>query len=333
MAARRDTPGARALNGGAPAARYGLAWCRHQSGAHAEAAAGLRELLRADPPEELRLAALELGVWAEEAAGDADAAAAAWRALAAAGREDGPLFEAAQVAARGLLAAGRPDDAQALYLELLQRVRDREVALGALVERTWIALDQGRRDEAESQVRAALELSADSGQVAEAAFFVGEAHYDAGEDARAAALYRVASSARESTVADKALYKEGFARLRAADPAGAAECFAGLVEEHGASELWGEGLFLLGESLFRLGRFAEAVAPLERLRSEAPRHAVMPKALFRLGLSLGQVQRWKDAEAALSELARSAPDFEQLAEAELWRGRALANLGNRRAAR
>src|SRR5262249_4458851 len=56
-------------------------------------------------------------------------------------------------------------------------------------------------------------------------------------------------------------------------------------------------------------------------------------ALFRAGLALGQLERWSECEAALAELARSAPQFPNLAEAELWRGRALVGQQKTRAAR
>ena len=72
--------------------------------------------------------------------------------------------------------------------------------------------------------------------------------------------------------------------------------------------------------------------PLARLTREQPAHAAADKAYFRLGLALAQLERWKESEAALAELARRAPGFELASEADLWRGRALAALGDRRAA-
>jgi TolA-binding protein len=57
------------------------------------------------------------------------------------------------------------------------------------------------------------------------------------------------------------------------------------------------------------------------------------KALFRLGLALGELGRWSECEGRLAELARAAPQFPNLAEAELWRGRALAEQRKTRPAR
>jgi len=167
--------------------------------------------------------------------------------------------------------------------------------------------------------------------VAEAAFFVGEARAAAGERERALALYERAASA-ENPRRREALYKLGFIELSDGDLERAARAFEGLIDDP-SSPLHGESLFLLGEARFRQGRFEDAVRALERVRREAPRHEVLPKALFRLGLALGDLERWPEAEAALTELARSQPDFANLAEAELWRGRALVAQQKARPAR
>jgi TolA-binding protein len=55
--------------------------------------------------------------------------------------------------------------------------------------------------------------------------------------------------------------------------------------------------------------------------------------LFRSGLVAGALARWNECESALSELARSFPEFPNLAEGELWRGRALLERRDLRAAR
>ncbi len=317
----------------APAARYGLAWCRYGAGRHADALALLALVERDAQDAELATAAVELSIWSARAAGDVDAAAAAWRRLAQRTEDDARLFEAVRVVAAGLREADRAADADALLAELEERARDGAVALGVLVERTWTALERDALEEAAQRLAQARAAAPDDARVAEAAVFVGEAFYERGDDARAVQCYAAAAAAKESAVADDALYKQGFAQLRAGDAAAAEATFARLVEAHADSDVFGEGLFLLGEARFRQGRWAEAVEPLARLRDEAPDHEVMPKALFRLGLALGQLARWKESEAALAELARAHPTFENGVEADLWRGRALANQGNARAAR
>ena len=247
-------------------------------------------------------------------------------------QDDERRLPAARTTALALREAGRYDDAQDVLDAEVQRVRTPGVAIALLVEGTYMALERDQVDEAAERVKIALRVDAADASVAEAAFFVGEALFDAERTEEASGLY--ASAAVEgSPVAAQALYKQGFAHLRRDDPAGAAASFARLVAEHPDDELRGEALFLLGEARYRTGDFEAAVAPLEELRKSAPRHEVIPKALFRLGLSLGELGRWRETESVLADLAKRFPRFENLAEAELWRGRALAGLGDRRSAR
>jgi TolA-binding protein len=169
--------------------------------------------------------------------------------------------------------------------------------------------------------------------IAEASFFVGEARFDSGDDARAVELYRFAADNGAADVAARALYKQGFAELRRNDFDGATQCFSALVEQHKEHELYGEGLYLLGEARFRAGQYAEAITAFARLKAELPQHASMNKALFRTGVAQGQLGHWKECEAALADLSRRSSDFENAAEADLWRGKALAQRGDARGAR
>jgi tetratricopeptide (TPR) repeat protein len=66
------------------------------------------------------------------------------------------------------------------------------------------------------------------------------------------------------------------------------------------------------------------------VRKEAPKHEVMPKVLFRLGLARCEREDWKGALEALGALASAKRDFENQAEADLARGRALAHLDRSR---
>jgi len=315
-------------------ARYGLGWSLLSSGSPAAAAEALAELERAREPE-LRLAALELAVFARADAGDAEGAHRAWALLsrddALRAENDARRLEAARRLARLYGERGEREHAQALYEELLESLQSREVGVEVLVEGCYLALDGGDVDRAEAQVRVAERQGIRPERVAEASFFVGEARFERGETQRALELYRSAA-ATPSPVAADALYKLTFTALSTGDAASAEEAARRLVDEHPENPLVGEGRFLLGESLFQRGRFADAAVELERLRQDSPRHEVLPKALFRLGLALGELERWEPCANALADLVRRAPDFPNLAEAELWRGRALARTGRERAA-
>ncbi len=334
----------------APAARYGYAFCLVERGAVDEAAALLEPLVAQEPSRDrrgggtpvaraavheapvdpaLRAAALELLVWCRHEQGDPQGAEAAWRDLAAAGVDGTRVAASGRTVAAAWRAADRPDRA----LELLDEIGTTHGAgADALVEGAWIALDEGALDVAAERVDLALRQDADGAAVAEIAFFLGEAYFAGGDDARAVKYYGASAAAGNGTLGDEALYKQGFAYLRRDDAEPAAACFASLVARYPTSELVGESLFLQGEALYRLGRYDEAIAPLNSLLQEHPRHDVVPKTRFRLGLSLAQAGRCDEAEGVLARLAQQSPDFPNLAEAELWRGRCLADQQRTRAA-
>lgn len=315
-----------------PAARYGLAWLAFEQERVAEAIAELDALLASSVAPDLRLAALELKVWCERAEGRPEAAFGAFQELTTLCADERRIFEAGHATAQVFVDAEREDFAVALYDELIRGLDDERWTGSARVERAYLALEADDRETADRLVRRALEGAPDHAGAREAAFFVGEAHFAAGDDERAIAAYRLA--ARDGgPAAEQAAYKLGFCLLRAERPAEAAGAFDALVERFPESELAGEGLFLCGEAHYRAGAFDAAALVLRRVVDEHPRHATRPKALFRLGLACGELGAWRDCDRALAELAQRAPDFPQIAEAEHWRGRARLELGDERGAR
>ncbi|QDU85959.1 tol-pal system protein YbgF [Planctomycetes bacterium Pla163] len=168
--------------------------------------------------------------------------------------------------------------------------------------------------------------------LAEAAFFVGESRYAAGLDAQALELYDLAARTT-GTTRERALYKGGFTALRLEDWPGVDARFGAFAAEFGKSPLLGEVLFLLGEARYRTGDDAGAIEALALMRTRFAQHELATKARFRLGLAQSRAGLHADAARTLADLVRTAPDFDARAEAELWRGRSLAALGDGRAAR
>jgi cellulose synthase operon protein C len=325
----------------ARAARYALAWNHHAEGDMEAAQRALSPLL-ADrgATAELQQAARELAVWIAAAQGDAPASARAWDELAALCRDDARRMAALKVALGACRKSGDTQTGKGLIERFLQGVRDRKLATEALVEAAWLALDAEETDAAETAVRAALRVApaearaGTGGQaLAEAVFFVGEARYKAGALERAAELYALAAPVAQGELAARVIYKQSFAALESGDLETAERGFAGLVAQHEDSALFGESLYLLGEARFRRGAWREAVAAFEQLIEKAPRHESASKALFRLGVARGELGEWEACATALSELLRRERDFPQQAEAQLWRGRALAARGDTRGAR
>ncbi|MFN0008209.1 MAG: tetratricopeptide repeat protein [Planctomycetota bacterium] len=323
----------------AASARYGLAWCLHEQGDAAAAAKLLRPWIEGGSGDEkVRVSALELLVWCEARIPQGTAGlAAAWDALLSSSQDGPRLLRTARSAIEPLRKAGRPREAFAMLDALEARARKmpsggRGLAASIGIERVYLCLDEGRVEDAERELVRAAEAAEDEAAVAEAAFFVGEARLESGDGARALELYDAAAEITANPARDRALYKAGYARLKAGDAAGAERNFAELLAGHPKSTLFHESLFLLGESHYRQKEFDEACAALERVRKEAPKHEVLPKVLFRLGLARCEREDWKGALEALGALLSAKPDFENLAEAELARGRALAHLDRSREA-
>ena len=318
----------------APSAQYGLAWLLNDTERSADAAALLKGMLdNRRIGEGLRVRALELLVFAEHKNGNPDGALAAYQRLAGATNDEAERLRAAQTVVVALKAANRADQADTVLDSVARSSQNPSVRARALVERSYLALEGQRLDPAEAYAREAQRAAPAEPAVLEGLFFVGEARFEAEQFAAAAALYHEAAAAEASPVRDRAYYKEGFAQLRLGEFTAAQAPFQALVQQFPKSELYGESLFLLGECRYRAGQYEAALEPLQRLRQELPRHQTMAKCLFRLGLSLGQLQRWPDCQAALTDLARNFPQFENAGEAELWRGRALAEQRDARGAR
>lgn len=320
----------------APRARYGLAWCAYSLGDGVTAAREITPLAAdGSVDSDLRAAAFELRVWIALQSQDGSGAVRAWRDVATSSLALAKKTALARAVVERLRTEKRTDEALAVVADLERASADRPnlARVGAL--RARLELDRARLDEATSEIARAVERArgdeAAELAVSEVAFALGEARFEARDDARALAAYALVGA--KSPFHDRALYKRGFTCLRAGDAASAAREFGRLVDEHAESALFHEALFLRGEALYRSERLEEALACFTRVRQEAPRHEVMPKVLFRAGLVCARLERWREAADTLSLLARTKPDFENLDEAELWRGRALAALGDTRAAR
>lgn len=322
----------------AAAARYALAWCLFEGGDAQQAAREITPLVeRTDLEPQLARSVAELAVWAYSRAGEREASVAAYRKLAQLGHEPRKLLGAARLAGAALKDSGAPQEARALFDELLGKARgERAVQAEILLESAWIALDAKDGDEAEAALRTAWKLGpaeAARPALAEACFFAGELRFETNDLSGARGLYELALPAAAPNVAAQALYKLGFVHLREERLDDAAANFARVAAEHAGHELAGESRYLAAECRFRQRRFEEVVQQLASFSKDLPKHACTPKALLKLGVACGELARWKECESALSEFAKHSKDAEGALEAELWRGRAVASRGDERGAK
>ena len=333
-AARRYAAVVELAPGTSEAARatYGAAWCAWEQHDFAGCEAALAPLVGAkETAPELRQAALELLVWAQVEAGALDRAAGSWRALAACKGDESRRLESARRVLAALRGAHQLDLAEALLGECLKSLTTPALVADAQIEGAYLALERENPSAAEAALAKARRAGADEAHLAEASFHVGEARLAAGDAPRALALFEGAAAGTSPRAAD-ALYKLGFVHLSRGELDEAERAFAALLERHPESELAPEARFLRGECAFRAGRFEPAAALFAEVLKDA-QGDLRARALFRSGLALARLQRWSESEAALSELARSFAQFPNLAEAELWRGRALLAQKKGRAAR
>lgn len=317
----------------AAGARYGLGWARYNAGDFEGAATPLWEVastVAAEPS--LRAASLELLVWVEAGAKDVDGVKRAFAGLLTRVEDGERLMKAARAADAAMGEAGDADGRAAHWKAVADRLQG--PARGqALIERGFVALDGGDAEEAARHALGARRILPEDAGVAELLYFIGEAYFEKGDDDKAAPLFAAASAHGSPEVAERALYKSGFAELRRGKNGDAGKAFAALVERFPRGVLAPESMFLAGEASFRDGRFEDAAGWLRRMTQGAPKHASRPKALFRLGVAEGELGNWKAASSALAELLSKTPDFPNAVEAELWRGRALSRQGQHRSAR
>ncbi len=315
------------------AATYGEAWACFALGVDEQSIELLRDFDRlAAPSTTLGLAALELRIFAADRMGRGELALQAWKPFASNCSDEDRLLACARTVAGLLERSEDYKSARAVMAEATRRLQLPANVAAARVEGAWLALSAKDLSGAKSELTEALSIAPKEPAVCEAAFFLGEARYEQGEDAEAIKWYRAAAE-EGSPVADRALYMQGFARLRQKENQRAAASFQELVDRFDSSDLMGESLYLVGEAHFRDERFAESTRALGRLLEEYPGHSVASKALYRLGVAHCRLEQWRAGRSALADLARRFPEFEHGADAELWRGRALAAEGSSRAAR
>jgi TolA-binding protein len=234
--------------------------------------------------------------------------------------------------ARALEQAGDPIAARELLLRLrsaLQTVdgpQEEQASRAALarqaaIEALFLTLaGPAGAAGAESEARALLAQGPLDEALAEAIFFIAEAHFEAGRDVEAEQLYLLCEP-KAGKLAEAAAYKRGFAALRRGAPKEARAAFEQQLRIAPEGQLSGESQYLLGEACWMTGDDRAAIAALESLLSRQPRHATRPKALLRLGLAQARLQLDQPALETLDAFVSEVPAAPERAEVELARAR------------
>jgi TolA-binding protein len=348
---RSTTPVDPALRG---RALVGLGRALWKEGKPGEAAPCFAEFLTRFPGDStVRSVALD-HAGALEAAGQTDAALAAYRQLAAGDPKTREALQAELASARLLGRTGRPGEAAALFGGLLA-AREQEAVLDSLgarrdallAERGWALVDDGKIAQADDLFKELLTRYPQSPRVVDARFNLAESASQSRHHAEVLRLLSPllaspgpAQATSPGSISDTtstrilplAYYRLGRTQIELGDWAGAETTLARLRREFPTSSRNREARMLEAEASLRLEHWTAAESILAALESEPPGKGDPAgfASLVRLRhvQSLLGVKRWSDALVQAEALKRKSPAGDPaIAELDFARGRALLGLG------
>jgi TolA-binding protein len=309
-------------------ALYGVGCCRFAQGAFDKAAETLTQLLAAHGRHAIAPRARYVRGLALYRLGRFDPAAADLAAYVAERPAEPEAVEARFVLGLCQAGAKKFDAAAATLSALAAEKPDWPAADKVLYELAFAQTGLGKTDDAAATFRKLATARPDSLLAGEAWFRVGEHHEAAKRLPEAAAAYeaglKTAKAAAE--LREKLAYKLGWVRFSTDKFPEAAAVLLEQLKEHPRGALAVDAAFLAGESLFKAGKWAEALPPLnEAIRSRSEKY--LARALYRAGTCATNLKQWDAAAGHYGELLRAAPKFELIAEAKCGLAFALQNQG------
>ena len=106
----------------------------------------------------------------------------------------------------------------------------------------------------------------------------------------------------------QAAYDDAFAKLRAADYAGAATGFQGFLKAAPTNALAGNAQYWLGETYYVRSQYKDAAVAFAEGYQKYPKNTKAPDNLLKLAMSLGQLGSKDDACITLGELKKNYPN-------------------------
>lgn len=300
-------------------AQFMIGECRLKAGRPADAVAALQKV----PQGEWLDDALSAAGFACAALGD-DAKAAQWFLRLEQAAPESPLLAEARLhAGIHLERAARSEEAAAVLDRLLAGGADRLDAEACF----W----RGRAELRRSGARAAIPFF-ERGLAAQPqkelaqrlALARADALFDAGDFDAAKEAY-----ARAGGGSEEAAYSAAVAALNGGDHAGAAQRARDCLARHPDGKHAAAASLVLGEALFALERWGDALPAFEAAARGAELRA---RALSRGGWCCFKLGRFADSAQRFGELAREFPRDERAAEASFMAGRAALRGGDWKAA-
>ena len=332
-----------AIESGEPAvvsrAKLGLGWVLADAQKPAEAAAAFDEFIKANPQDPLALDARLAQAKALEAAGQLDAAIAAYAMVA----DLAPKSENADIAglsrARLLVDAKRPADAALVY-ERFVADHPGYAPKGSgppldviLSEWGWALIDADKPAEADQVFRRLLDEFPQSPHADDARFNLAESANQSKKSDEVVKLLEpiVAENSKAAPrLIQASLYRLGRTFSEKKDWEAAAKVIDRLLDQYKDSTLRREASLLRGEIALEQGDPAKADATFKGLADEPALPSDPPGFALALGRrriqSLLGLKQWNDVIAAADKLKADAPDDPLVSEADYAKGRALQQM-------
>lgn len=335
-------------------ARYGLGWTQYSLGQFDKAVSSLSQVLANVPErdqatdEQARRAYYIRGLARYNLAKD-QAADAQPQTMAAAAEDLQTFLKLAPQAAEradslymlGLAQAGSGDAAKAAdtYRALLKEFPKYHAADKVLYELAWTLHDLGEAEQATEVFADLARQHTSSPLAAEARFSVGEAQYAAKDYSDAANSYYQAERQAQQLAAEKvitpeqakelgerAAHKLGWTYFRQDDFDKAEKSFAYQLRAYPNGAFAGDARFMQGESLFKQGKFADAL-PLLKAVDNVTNPEFQALAVLHAAQAATQVEKFDDALTLLKDYRQRFPEATTHREATYEEGWALQNLG------
>jgi TolA-binding protein len=134
------------------------------------------------------------------------------------------------------------------------------------------------------------------------------------------------NKAGKTDVGEKAAHKLGWAYFKLDDFAKAQQTFAYQRTTFPQGPLLADATFMEGESLFKQGKYAEALALFEQVKKPStPDFQVL--ALLHAGQAAAQLKQWSKSQSLLEQCAKQFPESPHLPEVLYEQAFAKQNLG------
>lgn len=311
----------------APNALYGLAWSQLGSRDFAGAVATLDTLVAKYPTSELAARARYARALAREELKQFAAAVEDLEAFLQTNPSGTDKADARYVL--GLCQAGlnQPQEAAKTFRAVLDENPTYAGADKVLYELAWTLRSLDQSAEAAQTFRRLAKEHAASPLAAEALYHVAEAEYQAERFSAAAALYYESmQKAGKTTLGENAAHKLGWSYFRDNAFDKAQQAFAYQRATWPQGTLASDALFMQAESLFKQGKFADAMPLYEQVKNPSGKDFAA-LALLRAAQAQGKLKQWQASLATLSQAVKQFADSEHLPEMLYEQAWAKQNLG------